>query len=43
MFAKVDKQMIIANYIVSYDFIKDRKKIREIIERDVETRGVDCL
>lgn len=43
LLANVDTQTIINNYVVSYDFIKERKKIREIIERDVETRGVDCL
>lgn len=43
LLANVDKQTIINNYIVSYDFIKERKKIREIIEQDVERLGEDCL
>lgn len=43
LLANVDKQTIINNYIVSYDFIKERKKVRELIERDVEKLGVECL
>ncbi len=43
LLANVDAQTIVNNYIVSYDFIKERKKIREIIEQDVERLGVNCL
>ena len=43
LLANVDAPTIVNNYIVSYDFIKERKKIREIIEQDVERFGVDCL
>ena len=43
MLAKVDTNTIIENYIVSYDFVKERKKTRGLIERDVEKLGEDCL
>lgn len=43
LLANVDTQTIINNYVVSYDFIKERKKIREIIAQDVERLGEACL
>ena len=43
LLANVDLRTIIENYVVSYDFIKDRPKIKLIIENDVRALGESCL